>query len=438
MVYGLCRSLLRDPEDADDATQATFVSAYTAVLGGTTPREPAAWLATIARNECGARAKARMREPLPLFDEELAGSVEGPEAELERRAEVGALMAALRELPETQREAVVLRDLYGLHYSEVGAALGISIASVESLLFRARRSLRFKLKPVAGGALVVPVAVREGIAQALPGFASVAAAGSGVGAGGTGLALLAKLGGGPAGVKIAAGIAAIVAAGSATVVGAGHEAGHHNGGPVSPRGGVAEVTPTGPPVELAGFSVKIPSGHSKGTHGSGSSPTDGSSGGSGNRHTEDGASQPAADDPSGSGKYGGSTFVRTTGAESGKDHSGHESSETGGSGADDGSGSTDGFEAGSGGRGDRTEAGTDGIATDTSGEGHSGEGTTATVDSSGEGSRGEPSVPDTSQGSGSEGVSGSGTGPDSGSWSGTSGHGGSDDPADGSPEPPSP
>ena len=68
MVYGLCRTLLRDPDDADDATQATFLSAYRSLLGGTVPLEPAAWLATIARNECRARARARMREPLPLLD----------------------------------------------------------------------------------------------------------------------------------------------------------------------------------------------------------------------------------------------------------------------------------------------------------------------------------------------------------------------------------
>ena len=132
MVYGLCRALLRDPDDADDATQATFVSAFTSLLGGGVVREPAAWLATIARNECTARARARMREPLPLLDSAL-GHTHGPEAELERWEIVAELQTAISELPPKQREAVVLRDLYGLRYTEVSAALGMSIASVESL-----------------------------------------------------------------------------------------------------------------------------------------------------------------------------------------------------------------------------------------------------------------------------------------------------------------
>jgi len=221
MVYGLCRTLLRDPDDADDATQSTFISAYTALLGGTNVREAAAWLATIARNECTARAHARMREPLPLLDADL-GHTQGPEAELERKAVVEELQRAISGLPEKQREAVVLRDLYGLHYAEVSAALGMSVASVESLLFRARRTLRVNLKSLASGALIVPVAVREGIAQALPGFTTAGAAGGGAASGAVGLGLLAKFTGVPVAVKIAAGVIAVTATGSVAVVGAEH------------------------------------------------------------------------------------------------------------------------------------------------------------------------------------------------------------------------
>ncbi len=220
MIYGLCRALLRDPDDADDATQSTFIAAYKSLLGGNQVREPAAWLATIARNECTARAQARMREPLPLLDADL-GHSDGPESELERQALVADLQQAIATLPQKQREAVVLRDLYGLHYTEVGAALGISVASVESLLFRARRSLRVSLKPLAGGALAVPLAVREGIAQALPALTGVGASG-GATSGIVGVGLLAKLAGGSAATKAAAGVAAAVAAGSIAVTGVEH------------------------------------------------------------------------------------------------------------------------------------------------------------------------------------------------------------------------
>ena len=66
MVVGLCRLLLRDRAEAEDASQQVFVSAHRALLSGAVPREPAAWLAAIARNECRARVRARMREPLTL------------------------------------------------------------------------------------------------------------------------------------------------------------------------------------------------------------------------------------------------------------------------------------------------------------------------------------------------------------------------------------
>src|SRR5436190_22147727 len=63
-VYGLCRMMLRDPHEAEDALQSTFLSAHRALLAGNTPRDEAAWLATIARNECRGRIQSRMPTPV--------------------------------------------------------------------------------------------------------------------------------------------------------------------------------------------------------------------------------------------------------------------------------------------------------------------------------------------------------------------------------------
>ena len=70
-LYGLCRMLLRDPHEAEDALQATFLAAHGALLRGGVPRDEAAWLATIARNECRGRIRDRMRGPLNTGDEAL-------------------------------------------------------------------------------------------------------------------------------------------------------------------------------------------------------------------------------------------------------------------------------------------------------------------------------------------------------------------------------
>lgn len=172
MVYGVCRLVLRDREEAEDATQQTFLSAYRSLLGGAEPRDPAAWLGTIARNECRGRIRSRTGAPLALVSD----AVE-PAADVEqlagRHEEVTALVGVLSELPRHQREAIVLREFYGLSHEEVGAALGVTPSAVDSLLVRARRRLQHELRParLASGALVLPLALRESLAQAMPGFA---------------------------------------------------------------------------------------------------------------------------------------------------------------------------------------------------------------------------------------------------------------------------
>ncbi|TML89599.1 MAG: RNA polymerase sigma factor [Actinobacteria bacterium] len=146
MVEGLCRGLLRNAGEAEDAAQQTFLSAYRALIGGTEPREPGAWLAAIARNECLARIRTRMREPLPVEGLESEEARDDPVAEALRRADLDALWAAIRELPEQQREALLLREFSGLSYEELAVALGVSGPAVESLLFRARTRVRAQLK----------------------------------------------------------------------------------------------------------------------------------------------------------------------------------------------------------------------------------------------------------------------------------------------------
>ena len=151
MVAGLCRLLVRDAAEAEDAAQQTFLSAHRALLNGSAPREPAPWLATIARNECRARARARMREPLLLGDAEPSATSSDALSEAIRRADLAALWSAIDELPVPQREALLLREFGGLSYEELASALAVSQSAVESLLFRARRGLRERLSVAHAG-----------------------------------------------------------------------------------------------------------------------------------------------------------------------------------------------------------------------------------------------------------------------------------------------
>jgi RNA polymerase sigma-70 factor (ECF subfamily) len=202
--------VLRDPVEAEDAAQQTVLSAYRGLLGGQEPRDPPAWLGTIARNECRTRLRAQRTEPLTLVT---AVSGDETQRDVGRRAEIEALCAALAELPQQQRDAIVLREFYGLSYAEVAGALGLSGAAVESLIFRSRKRLQEQLRPMrsALGVLTLPLTLRDSLAQVLPGFGGAGASA------GAGAAVLAKVGSAPLAAKIAAATLAVGTAGVAGV-----------------------------------------------------------------------------------------------------------------------------------------------------------------------------------------------------------------------------
>ena len=214
MVYGVCRAMLRDVHEAEDATQQVFLSAHKALLGGARVRDSGGWLATIARNECRGRIAAGMRSPLPVADEDLA-AIPSPVDEHARHDQAMEFREALAELPERQREAVVLRYLYGLRYGEVATALGLSRPATEALLFRARRGLRGRLRPVVGTVLVVPLALREELALAIPGFSGTGTSAATLGVAG---GVLAKLTAAPVGVKVATAAVAVSTVGAVGTV----------------------------------------------------------------------------------------------------------------------------------------------------------------------------------------------------------------------------
>jgi RNA polymerase sigma-70 factor, ECF subfamily len=184
-VKGLCRALLRDRNEAEDAAQQTFLSAHRALLNGTDPREPAAWLATIARNECWSRIRSRMREPLASDELEPVSEQHDPLAEALRKADLRALWNAIEELPRQQRDALLLREFGGLSYEELAQALAVSGPAVESLLFRARQRLRVQLRAAYAafsGASWLESLVRVFAGGGAPVAAKVAALGVGAAA----------------------------------------------------------------------------------------------------------------------------------------------------------------------------------------------------------------------------------------------------------------
>jgi RNA polymerase sigma factor (sigma-70 family) len=151
LVAGICRGMLRDPEEAADGVQQSFLAAHRSLLAGTSPQEPAAWLATIARNECRMRIRRRMAAPLTVaLDPERDGRGDTTHQAAVERAGVAEFQAAVADLPERQREALLLREVQGLSYDEVARTMDVSPPSVEALLWRARKAVAERMRVLPG------------------------------------------------------------------------------------------------------------------------------------------------------------------------------------------------------------------------------------------------------------------------------------------------
>jgi RNA polymerase sigma factor (sigma-70 family) len=154
-VAALCRSLLRDRGETEDATQQVFLSAHRALLNGAAPREPRAWLLAVARNECYARFRERSSTPVPTGDTPETATADASVHVL-RAGELATVWDEVGQMPTTQREAFLLREIRGLSYGQVADELSLSGPSVRSLLMRARMRLRQRLGDVAAGVGGVP------------------------------------------------------------------------------------------------------------------------------------------------------------------------------------------------------------------------------------------------------------------------------------------
>ena len=143
-VYGAVLRDVRDPAEAEDVTQIAFLNAFRAIRRGEEPEKPRAWLVTIARNVVRRRYNAQALRPQEVaLDPEVAADLmdlEGPT--------VGEIAAAIRRLPPNQRAVILLREIQGLTYAEIAEELELSLPAVETLIFRARRSLSEQLKLV--------------------------------------------------------------------------------------------------------------------------------------------------------------------------------------------------------------------------------------------------------------------------------------------------
>ena len=141
-VFRYAYAVLGNRSDAEDVTQTTFVNALRALERGEQPRKPSNWLITIAHNLIRQRFRQQQARP---HEVELDRDVPAAEAD-DQSPSIDELVRALQRIPATQRQALVLRELEGRTYGEIGEVLGVSQSALEALIFRARRSLAEELE----------------------------------------------------------------------------------------------------------------------------------------------------------------------------------------------------------------------------------------------------------------------------------------------------
>lgn len=138
-LYGFCLGLLGEPQDAQDALQNTMVKVLRALPGEEREISLRPWLYRIAHNE--AIELRRSSHPTQALDGYLVDAQPGVTERAEQREQLEWLLKDLVDLPERQRAVLVMRELSGLDFAEIGAALDTSGAVVRQSLYEARRNL---------------------------------------------------------------------------------------------------------------------------------------------------------------------------------------------------------------------------------------------------------------------------------------------------------
>lgn len=145
-VYTLCLRILRDPDEAAEATQDTYLKVWRGLKGFRGEALFTTWLYRIAANAAVSRQRSRKRRRTrETGDEEVLAQLHSRDAtdvQAEAKMDLRAVEKAVTQLPEHYRVALVLRDVYGLSIHDVAAHLKISETAAKVRVHRARKKLK--------------------------------------------------------------------------------------------------------------------------------------------------------------------------------------------------------------------------------------------------------------------------------------------------------
>jgi RNA polymerase sigma factor (sigma-70 family) len=140
-LLAFCRHMLGSREDAEDVLQEVFAAAFNAMIGDDRPLNVRPWLYRIARNRSLNHLRRAQAIGVDSMDVHLAEHGTTTADKVHKREEFRQLMEDVQGLPETQRTALLLREIDALSYEQIAEAMETTVPSIKSLLVRARVSL---------------------------------------------------------------------------------------------------------------------------------------------------------------------------------------------------------------------------------------------------------------------------------------------------------
>ena len=159
-IWSYASGILRDGDRAEDVSQEIFISVLRRLRDTERPIAFKPWIYQIARNACIDELRRARRSHQTRFDQEdgsenrpddLCSISPGPDVAVETKQQLEDLRGAFRGVSELHHRILVLRELEGLSYSDIGTRLGMSRPVVESTLFRARRRLAEEYEELISG-----------------------------------------------------------------------------------------------------------------------------------------------------------------------------------------------------------------------------------------------------------------------------------------------
>ncbi|MEA2417906.1 MAG: hypothetical protein QOE60_112, partial [Thermoleophilaceae bacterium] len=140
-LLAFCRHMLNSTEDAEDVLQEVFAASYNAMIADSRPINARPWLYRIARNRCLnhlRRPTSAGQDSMDVFERDGGATTADT---VHKREEFRQIVADVQDLPETQRTALLLREIDALSYDDIAVTMDTTVPSVKSLLVRARVSL---------------------------------------------------------------------------------------------------------------------------------------------------------------------------------------------------------------------------------------------------------------------------------------------------------